>query len=108
MSNAKHTPGPWETYGGVGVWAPSSKAVIAQASEPRIASQYVEHHKPRLGSPDFHEACANAELIAAAPDLLEVLTAMMEFWDCGTPVQPGALLVDDARAALAKARGDQP
>jgi len=37
-------------------------------------------------------------------DLLEVLESMLEFFDHGTPVHPGALVVEDARAAVAKAR----
>lgn len=43
-----------------------------------------------------------------APDMLETLEALMEFWDNGTPVFPGSLVVDDARKLIAKARGGTP
>tara|TARA_R110000824_G_scaffold19809_4_gene75933 strand:+ start:738 stop:1043 length:306 start_codon:yes stop_codon:yes gene_type:complete len=49
---------------------------------------------------------ANARLIAAAPDMLAALEAVCEFIDFGTPVRPGALIVDDIKAAIAKARGE--
>lgn len=42
-----------------------------------------------------------AALIAAAPDLHRTLSALMEFWNNGTPVHAGAEVVADARAALA-------
>ena len=46
---------------------------------------------------------ANARLISATPDLLRSLLALMEFWDNGSPVHPGAEVVSEARAAIAKA-----
>jgi hypothetical protein len=50
------------------------------------------------------EANANAQLMAAAPDLLAAALALVEFWDNGTPVQPGAEVVADLRVAIAKAK----
>ncbi len=47
-------------------------------------------------------------LVSAAPDMLEVLTSLMEYWDNGTPVHPGAMIVDEVRAVIAKARGVKP
>ena len=37
--------------------------------------------------------------------LVEALEQLFEFWDNGTPVQPGAFVVKHARAALTLARG---
>ena len=47
-----------------------------------------------------------ADLLCAAPDLLAALEAVCKFIDNGTPVRPGALIVDDIKAAIAKARGE--
>lgn len=53
------------------------------------------------------ERLCNARMLAAAPDMLAALQSLMEFWDNGTPVQPSALAVDEARAAIAKATGGE-
>lgn len=55
---------------------------------------------------DEEEGRANARLVAAAPDLLEALTAVLpyaeQFWRSGE--QPAACIAE-ARAAIAKAEG---
>lgn len=38
--------------------------------------------------------------------LLAALESLVEFWDYGTPVYPGSLVVDEARKAIAKAKGE--
>ena len=38
------------------------------------------------------------------PSLVEALEGLMEFWDEGTPVHPGAEVVSAARAALERAK----
>jgi hypothetical protein len=43
-------------------------------------------------------------LEATNADLLAALEACMEFWDQGSPVHPGALLVGEIRDLLAKVR----
>ena len=58
---------------------------------------------------DGHElACLRdeetARLFAAAPDLLAAAEALLEFWDAGTPVHPGAEAAQDLRIAVHKAR----
>ena len=40
------------------------------------------------------------------PDLLEALEALVEFADNGASIHPGALVLDDARQAIAEARGE--
>ena len=64
----------------------------------------------RLGDDrgDEHNCKANAYLIAAAPDLYEALERMTMLADCGLDSKTEEVRADirDARAALAKARGD--
>lgn len=40
--------------------------------------------------------------IGATKKLYEALQNLMEFWDAGTPVHPGAEVVDEARAVMAE------
>lgn len=49
------------------------------------------------------EAEANARLIAAAPELLDVLTRLIHMAECNTT--PGPNTLAQARAAIAKAQG---
>ena len=48
---------------------------------------------------------ANALLIAAAPELLDVLLRMTEYADDGTPIHPTDNLMQEARAVVARAVG---
>ena len=99
MSESKHTPGPW-TQG----WSKSGIDCVwlDGKTEPEIG----------MGDDDEWIDCgteANARLIAAAPDLLNALEAVLnefakdghggEFEDGEHPY------VDAARAAIAKATG---
>ena len=90
----KHTPGPWR------VWTPppngeqcigDSKGLMVAVATTGIT---------------FNETLANARLIAAAPDLLEALQAIIESVD-----RNGAAILTElesaARAAIAKAQGEQ-
>lgn len=80
-----------------------------------------ETHRAYMG--DMENTCgechANADLAAAAPDLLEAAEAVMHFWE-SDPEAFGdeatvtslagrfAHVADKARAAIAKAKGRQP
>jgi hypothetical protein len=90
---SKHTPGPWELTteeGGMG-----DCRVIRANGEPLMCdTQYY---------PWCPESDADWRLIAAAPDLLEALKAVTT---AGDVVAYGAAL-HDARAAIAKATGEQ-
>jgi hypothetical protein len=93
--NEKFTPGPWqissigcgfeiEAFGG---------EIVAQAQQVRPRGDGIKHAERK----------ANANLIAAAPELyeaLKILTEYMEFRDDGKG------FVSVALAALAKARGE--
>ena len=59
-----HTPGPWVA---VGAWVEIADYRIADICTCNTEDIY-QHHLGR----SYEEMCANARLIAAAPDLLEV------------------------------------
>ena len=94
--NTQHTPGPWyppEHVNGV-VYATHRKAVAV--CEP--LDNYGGVMWPR--SPD--ECEANARLIAAAPELVEVLRSCLEYLEAN-PDEFSEPRATAARAALAKA-----
>lgn len=92
---SKHTPGPWINLGNGDIVAQSENYC---GGEKDIASVF-------LTSNDEDEA--NANLIAAAPELLEALKDMLDgHEDACTGYGEGA--ADKARAAIAKATGSQP
>ena len=82
---SKHTPGPWHTAGEQGVQIRSAKDQIAKVWTMR-----------------GNEWKANARLIAAAPELLEALQDMVS-----DHASLSAATLAFARAAIAKATGDQ-
>lgn len=92
-----HTPGPWKVhsqYGEIGNITNSDGSIVvaqAQQVEPRS-------HEVRL---------ANTHLIAAAPELLQALEALLDMdisYQRGPKVQEAE---SAARLAVAKARGAQ-
>lgn len=92
MTNVTHTPGPWHIEDGRTVWAGDN--LVAGVG--------------RIGTP----VEANARLIAAAPDLLVALDALLEgsaealaFLDRDT-VEHLVPLLNSAEAAIAKAKGE--
>lgn len=110
MSAAKHTPGPWGVNGDdnnnignlLGVWVAKVDRAQPDGFNGRVAQAFVNC----LVNTD--EACrANANLIAAAPELLEALEGLCELAE----LRPGHLheykaAVYGARTAIAKARGE--
>ena len=100
-----HTPGPWT------IGAPHKKAAnipVLGCGRPRVATVYSIRF---ADSPEPDEECAaNARLIAAAPDLLHLLTQMRDYM---SDIPESAVGGDDyaislcrkASAAIAKAEG---
>lgn len=86
---SKHTPGPWHFEGWDGF-----KGVVHDEESFIIAEQ----------GEDAEAWPANARLIAAAPDLLKSLRAMLDAMDDGSD-EPTLV---EARAAVAKAAGTAP
>jgi hypothetical protein len=98
MSNTKHTPGPWAVDGAFGDY------IVGDHSH---AGMHGALQAPVANLRNCANIEANARLIAAAPDLLEALQALLrsQFVNVGSG---RALNVSDsdvaiARAALAKA-----
>lgn len=88
--------------------APKGAPGIVQAPHPPGAGLYKDPDFAfyplaiRYGREEWDEARAKA--IVAVPQLVAALEAILEFADNGTPIHPGALVLDDARKAL-KAAG---
>ena len=98
----KHTPGPWSVV-------QHDHAICVQTESPN-KTQFGASRYAAIGGFDrndqdqLQEALANAHLIAAAPDLLEALQAIMSETN---PIELAAAL-DMARAAIAKATEAKP
>lgn len=88
--SAKHTPGPWETSG-----------MIVRDPEGR---EIADVHSQIIWQ-DHGEECANARLIAAAPELLEALTEAI-MWDSYDEHDVPAVWLNKATAAIAKVKGE--
>lgn len=100
MTNSKHTPGPWFAnkrdagYYNVCV----SKSYYAQSIASVMSNEYIENNDME----------ADARLIAAAPDLLAVLSEIIAQDNCNydrdTPQSKKIWQV--ARQVLARAKGE--
>lgn len=100
MSDFKGTPGPWQvaTQNGARIWNGDSDIFVADCK--------------KSGSIRLEEIKANAQLISAAPELLEALDELERYAD-GFSVSAvylneeieGQRLLKNARAAIAKALG---
>ena len=108
--STQHTPGPW--------------IVTVIAGEPHVGTppQSLTHimrdliclpYGTELNNGNYKEsALANARLIAAAPELLQALLAILQNFDSGdlsilwTNDEPNPVNFDFARAAIAKAAGN--
>ena len=113
--NAQHTPGLWRIKNAV-----TMEIVGAHENHPVAPGEgFVAHvgfpqgERKKNGSREFTERQrANAILIAAAPELLEALSALVSMYErgyvrpvtetCGNGFWQG---INDARAAIAKAKG---
>lgn len=108
MSTTKHTPGSWEPIklnsAPLGPWAVNAPGYGGKS--PLVCA--LEYSK---GGPILHaESEANARLIAASPDLLDALQNTVNHWSAQFE-RRGHLAPDwckQARAAIAKATGEQP
>ena len=95
--SATHTPGPWQ----VSRTDPNGQPIVASATDLELATCW--HHC--VGGME-REAHANARLIAAAPELLEALKAIVD--DLLDGDDTGALQVAQhaGLAAISKATGN--
>lgn len=90
MSAAQHTPGPWRIQGHDG------DVKIIDSKGEALATVHCMYG---VDDPEGH---ANARLIAAAPELLELALLAAEV---GCHERAVDFLRDKARAAIAKAKG---
>jgi len=100
-SIARHTPGPWEI---VGIDFEDDKGMLAITAGSRKKKGICLLSKYKNTS----EAAATAMLIAAAPEMLEMLEAVM--FDNGEWEQPVHYMTEELRdrciSIIAKAKGD--
>lgn len=91
MSENKWTPGPWMWDGNVWDYDKENEApwLVAEGHSPVITG-------------DLHCSEANADLIAAAPDLYAALEDALQYLQHHLPDE----VLAPHRAALAKARGE--
>lgn len=96
---SQHTPGPWYAWDNGEICGVGK----AHSNGSDILSVTRESNRPES------EDTANMKLIAAAPDLLEALKYALSMWgDYLPPGNSNAMkAIKQARAAIAKARGDQ-
>ena len=90
-----HTPGPWKTDGsGMSVYSANTRLDFAP-----IVAAAVGNEK------SLAQLRADAQLIAAAPDLLYALEEALHLIETLTPLEGSTVRI--VRAAIAKATGEQ-
>lgn len=94
MSNIAHTRGPWHVT--------RTDNVVFETENQRAIAWTWADDMPYVKS--AAERKLNAHLIAAAPDMLAALKAIVEY-ETSPDFSKWALRVDAARAAVAKAEG---
>ncbi|CUI82783.1 Uncharacterised protein [Achromobacter xylosoxidans] len=104
-----HTPGPWtlETVRTVSGFCHKVGPFPArrEGGDPRHACLYSDY--PSESNPADQELLANARLIAAAPELLEALEWALRAMEARNPLWAEGERFIAARAAIAKAKGEQ-
>lgn len=103
--STKHTPGPWHAD------AAGQITAQADASLPLLDYQVALTVAPVAGTKGREIREANARLIAAAPELLEALQSIAEYWnrDQNETAMADACwhAIKTAMAAITKATGEQ-
>lgn len=99
MDEMKHTPGPW-TASGNGVHVYKNKVGLC------VAVSYDPHDMTSRSNPPV--AQANARLIAAAPEMLEILQAVQEAAAAtANYIGQDGQLIKKVMAVIAKAKGEE-
>jgi hypothetical protein len=83
MENTKHTPAPWKVLvgGGEDLAHPGVDTEDESLSIVILGFKDSDEDDGGVRGSNYNEALANAHLIAAAPDLLEALKAMVDKFD---------------------------
>jgi hypothetical protein len=94
--SAQHTAGPWEVTDVI-----ANETPMRRIRSLHCRSMVLAHIN------ENYDGEANARLIAAAPDLLAALCAVLDWFDdWNVEIGPAELtLLDQVRAAIAKAEG---
>lgn len=96
---ASHTPGPWSIVdGGEGISSPEQGVRVVNQLQGHVCS-------PNNRGDDGSEAMANANLIAAAPELLEAARLALSEFEISTETIPCDCHMLELRRAIAKAEG---
>ena len=103
----KHTPGPWKITNGVDIWPDDCDME---------GMRHIAHCTPSGYDCDecilqYDEVIANARIIAAAPELLEACTELLDTVDYlmhneGNADKCARISIGGAIAAIAKATGE--
>ena len=96
-----HTPGPWEAY--VATWRGVDVVAIAEKQTELPTKRRLVCIITELASINKSDE-ANAKLIAAAPDLLEACSKLLEAIELGMNLPPA---VKAAVLAISKAEGKE-
>lgn len=105
----KFTPAPWTAKRNTAYWEISifDENGFYRAGIGDAAATQVSNHNEEAKEA---EQKANAQLMAASPELYEALRLALEYWNHRQKryKNRSPAWVQEARAALAKARGEQP
>lgn len=111
MSETKHTPGPWRES-----WVRPDKTkghdFVPTCAILGIDKEFGEVRLADIADPVDTNAEANARLVAAAPELLEILTKLLDRFEriCmdadGCTDKIDVRLIKAARTEIAKAKGE--
>lgn len=107
MSEATFTPGPWFVDDNNNIWRRNPIALYENGGgiagdKPLACCNQGWYGEGQVGFP----VRANAQLIAAAPDIYEALKIILEYPYCDASPLDVPLVMERARAAIRKAEGE--
>jgi hypothetical protein len=105
--NAQHTPGPWEVVVTTdGITVPNWHIQIGEVKVPAFPYKRIySEDRTQSGLVQDDEQVANIRLIAAAPELLSVLSEFKTASDKQEITFDGGAWLERVDAAIAKATG---
>lgn len=89
-----HTPGPWIVEGNT---TTGTDSLLVMSDDDYVVASVI-------AIPD-QSHIANAQLIAAAPEMLDAGREIIEYWDCGDDTENLRAAIEMLRAAITKAEG---
>lgn len=105
-SAASHTPGPWRADRNDCYW--EIKSELHGQIGDACASKYIFINGVQMPDEEAeHIAAANARLMAAAPDLLDVLQEIVDYRGGADSALHDEYVMERVHAAIAKAEGQK-